>query len=380
MTRYYLDHAATSPLSPKAKEAMVPWLDCGNPSSLYLEGRKAKDVIDSARETLSDALGCLFAEVLFTSGGTEAANMAILGAAFANENPKRNRVLLGASEHHCVLHTTKALQRLGYKVDQIPVDRAARIDQNALADLVGEDVLLISVMHANNELGTLNNPSEIAQLAHTNGALYHCDAVQSFLNTAPWKVADHDADMLTVSAHKVNGPKGVGAIYLRAGVKISPLIHGGGQEREMRAGTENVAVMAGFAAAVSEHLKGKPDHRVEARRTFWSALNLPEAILSVDFESENVLPGHLHFRLPGVSAETMLILLDRNGVSASSGSACSSGSIEPSHVMLACGATTEQAKEGLRFTFGKSTTLQEAESAASIVREAALRLLAYRSH
>jgi len=360
MTRIFLDHAATSPLLPEVREAMLPWLDAGNPSSLHQEGRRARAAIDEARETLSESLGCLFAEVLFTSSGTEAANLAVIGAALNGLGASRNRILMSAIEHHCVIETRDLLESLGYQVDLIPVDSAARIDLNALASMLGPDVLLVSVMHANNEIGTIQPVRDIADMAHAAGALYHCDAVQTF-RTLDWKVADLDADMVTISAHKNGGPKGAGAIYTRAGVILKPITVGGGQEREMRAGTENVAAIVGFAEAVRRRRPTSSD----ARDAFVQAVDIPNLRWTTPFSE--ALPGHAHARIPGVSAETMLIRLDRAGIAASSGAACSSGSLEPSHVLRACGFTEEESKEGLRFTFAPSTTVSEAQSAAQIL-------------
>lgn len=366
MTRIYLDHAATSPLLNVALEAMLPWLDAGNASSLYLEGRNARAAIDEARETLSEALGCLFAEVLFTSSGTEAANMAILGAALSNADPKRNRILMSAVEHHCVLETQPILERLGYRVELIPASREALVSLEGLERTLSEDVLLVSVMHANNEIGTVQPAREISTLAQTRGALVHCDAVQTF-RTLSWKVADLGADLVTISGHKIGGPKGVGAIYTRAGVILKPIMVGGGQEREMRAGTENVAAIAGFAAAVRA-----PRVFGGARNAFVSAISIPGFVWTTPFDQ--ALPGHAHGRIPGVSAESLLIRLDREGISASSGAACSSGSLEPSHVLRAGGYSEDEAKEGLRFTFGPETRIEEAHSAASILNRVAAEL------
>lgn len=365
--RIYLDHAATTPLAPEVREAMLPWLDAGNASSLHAEGRRAKDAIDAARETLSATLGCEFGEVVFTSGGTEAANFAIVGSAMANRDPRRNRILIGAAEHHCVLHTRPLLERIGYRVETIPVDRYARIDLNALPALLGDDVLLVSAMHANNELGTINSVSAIAPLVRNAGALFHVDAVQTFL-TLPWKVGDLGADLISISAHKVNGPKGTGALYVKAGVKPAPLAVGGGQEREMRAGTENVAGIAGFGAAVrlprgdASSVRDRFEAEIADLGVFTVPAGLPR------------LPGHSHLRIPNVRAETLLILLDRMGVAASSGAACSSGAVEPSHVLLAAGFSPEEAKEGLRFSFGSRTSLAEVLEAAERFRRAAVRI------
>jgi cysteine desulfurase len=354
LDRIYLDYAATAPLLPAAQRSMLPWLDCGNPSSLYEEGRQAKAAIDCAREQVSAALGCLFAEVLFTSSGTEAVNTALIGLALANAKPSRTRVLLGAAEHHCVLHTAPVLQRLGFKVEFSPVDRQARIDLNIFERLLGDDVLFASVMHANNELGTLNDLVEISSIARKHGVLLHVDAIQTFgwgFQARPY------ADLVSISAHKIGGPKGAGALYVQAGTKLNPLLYGGGQEREMRGGTENVAAIVGFGAACRAHSASVTDLRDRLEEGLVSV----GAILSVT--DARRLPGHCHVRFPGIAAETMLILLDRLGISASSGAACSSGSIEPSHVLLACGYSESEAKEGLRFSLGQGTTLAEIEEA-----------------
>jgi cysteine desulfurase len=378
MRRIYLDHAATSPLVPEARDAMLPWLDSGNPSSLYLEGRSARAAIDSAREVLSKSLGCSFGEVLFTSSGTEAANLAIVGSAIAGLNGTRKRILFSAIEHHCVLETTPLLTRLGYEVELVPVSPDGVVDMSSLETMLGDDLLLVSVMHANNEIGTVQPVTEVAALCSAAGALFHCDAVQAF-GVLPLTVSGIGADFLSLSAHKLGGPKGVGAIYLRAGVKPQPLSLGGGQEREMRAGTENVAAIVGFAAAVKAALADtdRAERMRVARDTFLSKLSNPSSPphLAVSSPlrlsgSSEVLPGHAHLRFPGASAESMLIVLDRLGVSASSGAACSSGSLEPSHVLMACGYSEAEAKEGLRFTFGPSTTREDASEAAERVRQA----------
>jgi cysteine desulfurase len=374
MDRIYLDHAATTPLLPEAAEAMAPWLarDHGNPSSLHAEGRKAKAALDEAREALAKALNCEFGEVVFTSSGTEAANLAILGAALANANPSRSKVVLGGAEHHCVLHTRPLLERLGYRVELAPVDREARVRLEGLEALLDESVLLVSVMHANNELGTVQPADEVCALARECRALFHCDAAQTFL-----KLPLPDADVLSVSAHKVYGPKGVGALRVRAGVRLRPLSVGGGQERELRAGTENVAGIVGFGESVrrlSDRLFRYEGAR-RARDRFMGALRSadPAPIFSVP-DSKGVLSSHAHLRFPGLGAESMLIALDRLGVAASSGAACSSGSLEPSHVMLACGYSQAEAKEGLRFTFGKDSTMSQAEEAAKRVLQAAVQV------
>jgi cysteine desulfurase len=383
MKRIYLDHAATTPLAPEVRAAMEPWLssEFGNPSSLHEEGRRARQALDEAREVLSGTLGCLFAEVLFTSSGTEAANAAILGTALANVGGARRRVLLGAAEHHCVLHSREPLEALGFQVDVIPVDREARLQLDALQEMLADDVLLVSVMHANNELGTIQDVQEISALAHSAGALFHCDAVQTFTlprklvlegGEGTWTVDDLGVDLLNISAHKIHGPKGIGALYVRAGTKLKPVLVGGGQEREMRAGTENVAGIVGLAEAVRLALDRDWSHPGRARDRFVQVLQQESPVPpALSVAQAPVLPGHAHLRLPGISAETMLIKLDRMGVSASSGAACSSGSLEPSHVLLSCGYSEVEAREGLRFTFGHSDSEDLAEEAARRVALAA---------
>lgn len=370
MARIYLDHAATTPLLPEAAEAMRPWLTegFGNASSLHHEGRRAKEAIDEAREAFSEALGCLFGEIVFTSSGTEAANLAVVGAALGNEDPSRNRILLGAAEHHCVLHTQEVLERLGYRVELIPVTKSAQVLPSAVEEFLGDDVLLVSVMHANNEFGTVNDVAAIGPVVKGAGALFHVDAVQTFPGS--WRVDDFSADLVNVSAHKFYGPKAVGAMYLRSGTKVKPLAWGGGQEREMRAGTENVAGLVGAATAlrvVGGDLGFRESLRV-MRDEFEAGLD-GLAVWSVEAGVER-LPGHSHFRVPGVDAEIALIRLDRAGISASSGAACSSGSLEPSHVLMATGLSEREAREGLRFTFGRGNTVEEAREASGVVREA----------
>jgi len=366
--RIYADHAATTPLLPAAREAMLPWLEAGfgNASSIHSEGRQARAAIDEAREVLSEELGSLFAEVIFTGSGTEAANLALFGTALAAMEcgSPRKRILIGAADHHCVLHTQERLEQFGFVVDLIPVDRAARVDLDALESLLGDDVLLVALLHANNEFGTLAPVREAALLAQRVGAKVFIDAVQTF-GTLPIRVDDLRADLLAVSAHKVYGPKGAAALYIRAGTDLQPLIVGGGQEREVRAGTENTAAIAGFAAAVRAfpRLEERPAP-YPATQAFVRELADP-GCLTVDGQSDiRTLPGHAHLWFPGISAESLLIRLDREGVSASAGAACSAGSLEPSHVMVAAGFTPIEAREGVRFSFGRFQSVDEGREVA----------------
>jgi cysteine desulfurase len=355
----YLDHAATTPLDERAREAMVPWLDCANPSSQHELGRAARMAIDVAREFVAEAMHCLPGEVIFTSSGTEACVTAILGAARAGLTGTRKRILMGAAEHHAVLHCEKQLRELGYEVEFVPATKAGAMDVPQLE--VRNDVLLLCAMHSNNETGAITDVETVAEKCRTAGALFFCDAVQSF-----GKLPLADADLIAVSAHKVYGPKGVGALRIRAGIKIEPLMAGGGQEREMRGGTENVAAIVGFGEAC-RNLTPCPSGPTQAFIAEVRQL-IPSAIFTA--EGEPRLPTHAHLRIPGVFAEVALINLDRLGVAASSGAACSSGSVEPSHVLFAAGLTEHESAEGLRFTFGRNNTDTQARKAAQCLAEA----------
>lgn len=375
--RIYLDHAATTPLRPEAREAMAPWLEreFGNASSLYEEGRRAKEAIDAAREVVANALGCLFGEVVFTSSGTEACNLAMVGSALAT-TAERNRFLVPRSEHHAVVNTRPVLERLGMRIEDIDVDEYGRPDVEDLRSHAGSDIALMCAMYANNETGAITSVKDIAPIAHSVGAIFFVDAVQAFpwCDGAQWTVEDLGADIVALSAHKLGGPKGVGALYIKAGTAVKPTTWGGGQEREMRAGTEDVAAIVGFATAVQGSLSdlGQDDRKRAARDAFRRAL-IEEDTPKLHLQTLDVptLPGHCHLRFEGVNAESLLILLDRMGVAASAGAACSSGSIEPSHVLLACGWTEEQAREGVRFTFGYGSSVEDAIEAAQRVAEAA---------
>jgi cysteine desulfurase len=353
---------------------MLPWLDCANPSSPHREGRRARQAIDEARLTVADSFSCLPGEIVFTSSGTEAANLAMLGAARKSSHPDRKRILLGSTEHHCVLHTRPHLERLGFEVELVPAMDGGWIDPDAVRKLIGGDVLLVSVMHANNETGAINDAAAIAEICREAGALYHCDAV----HTAGYlPLRGIGADLVCISAHKIYGPKGAGALYVRAGTPIEPMVVGGGQEREMRAGTEDVAAIVGLAAAIQ--CLGGTTNASEARNAFVERIraNSPQAILTA-LGRGPVLPGHAHLRIPGASAESMLIRLDAQGIAASSGAACTSGSLEPSHVLIASGLSEKVASEGLRFTFGKGSKVDEAVAAADAVSVAAREILAAR--
>jgi cysteine desulfurase len=373
--RIYLDHAATTALLPDVKSRMTEAMDrYGNPSSLHEHGRLAKHEIDWSREIVAESLGCLFAEVVFTGSGTEAANLAILGTALGNSDPTRNRILLSSIDHHCVLNTRSHLEKLGYVVDLVPVDHESFIDLRAYESMLGEDVLLVSMMSANNETGSIQPLKEAISLARKHKIKFHSDHVQGYLKAIPNPIL-LGADLITVAAHKVNGPKGVGALAVLNGTKIKPLVTGGEQEREMRGGTENVIGIVGFGEAILGH---KVQKLRVVRDRFLDCLLSIGAVPTIKDRSRT-LDSHIHVRFPGIDAETLLIRFDREGISASSGAACSSGSIEASHVLLACGYSEVEAKEGLRFSLGVGNTVEEIGRAFEIVSKCLVEIRGHRT-
>jgi len=375
--RIYLDYAATTPLRPEVREAMEPYLTAdgfGNPSSLHAHGQRAKRALDAARDTLAQALGAQFSEITFTSGGTEADNAALVGVLLARG--RGSHLITTQIEHEAVGETARFLEKLGFGVTFLPVDTQGRISPQDVAGALTDRTALVSVMHANNEVGTIQPLREIADLVHARGAYLHTDAVQTF-GQLPVHVHDLGADLLTVSAHKIYGPKGAGALYVRSGVPIEPLLHGGGQERERRAGTENVSAIVGFGEAVRRLL---PEREAEAARLtslrglFLAALHqcLPGIVLN-GHPTER-LPNNLNVSFPGLDAETLLLSLDRAGISASSGSACTSGSIEPSHVLTAMGLSDNRVQSAIRLTLGRGTTQEQVDCAVDILAGIVARL------
>ncbi len=369
--RIYLDYAATTPLRPEVRAALEPYLSpdgFGNPSSLHADGQRAKRALDTARDLLAGALGCQFSEISFTSGGTESDNAALIGVMLANKS-RGNHLITTQIEHEAVTETARFLETLGFRVSYLPVDEFGLVSPQSVADALTDETVLVSVMHANNEVGTLQPLREIAGIVHARGALLHTDAVQTF-GQLPVTVGALNADLLTLSAHKIYGPKGAGALYVRSGIAIEPLLHGGGQERERRSGTENVAAIAGFGEAVRLLL---PERATEAARLtllrdrLWSGLS--ERIPGIVLNGHPVhrLPNNLNVSLPGLDAETLLLSLDRAGISASSGSACTSGSIEPSHVLSAMGLSDARLKSALRLTLGRGTTVEEIDRTVDIL-------------
>lgn len=353
----YLDHGATSPLRQEALEAMLPFLQeqYGNPSSLHSPGREVRRALELAREKTALALGAAPEEIYFTSGGTEANNIALKGAARARK--KKGHLITSSIEHHAVLDVCKELAGEGYGVTFLPVDRYGLVSPEAVREALRPDTFMISVMTANNEVGTVEPVAEIGALARERGLLFHTDAVQA-VGQLPVDVEAMNADLLSLSAHKFNGPKGVGALFVRRGISLAPLYDGGGQERELRPGTENVAGIIGLARALELAVKELPEKtgRLLALRN-----RLTEGLLQME---ATVLNGHPSSRLPGnvnvsfnyIEGEALLLGLDLEGIAASSGSACTSGSLEPSHVLLAMGLGHQLARGSLRLTLGRGNS------------------------
>jgi cysteine desulfurase len=369
--RIYLDHAATTPLRPEVRAAMEPYFGAdgfGNPSSLHADGQQAKRALDAARDTLANALGCQFSEISFTSGGTESDNAALVGVLLANKK-RGNHLITTQIEHEAVIETARFLETLGFRVTYLPVDEFGTVSPQSVADALTDQTVLVSVMHANNEVGTIQPLREIADIVHAHGAHLHTDAVQTF-GQLPVTVDTLGVDLLTLSAHKIYGPKGAGALYVRTGIAIEPLLHGGGQERQRRSGTENVPALAGFAEAVRLLLPeraAEAEHLTQLRDHLWAELSRHLPTIVLNGHPTNRLPNNLNISLPGLDAETLLLSLDRAGISASSGSACTSGSIEPSHVLTAMGLPDATVKSALRLTLGRGTTGEELDRTVEIL-------------
>jgi cysteine desulfurase len=360
----YMDNAATTKVSPEVLKEMHPYLEnsYGNPSSIYSLARESKRAVDIARERVAKGLGAKSNEIYFTSGGTESDNWAIKGIAFANEN-KGKHIITTSIEHHAVLHTCKYLEKYGFESSYLPVKRNGIIDINELKKAIREDTILISVMFANNEIGTIQPIKEIGKIAKEKGIYFHTDSVQAVGNI-PIDVNELNIDLLSLSGHKFHGPKGIGALYIRKGVNISNMLHGGGQEKKMRAGTENVPGIVGLGKAIeiaTKNIEKKNKDITELRDMLIDGLldEIPDTILNGDKEKR--LPGNVNVCFKYIEGESILLMLDMKGVCASSGSACTSGSLEPSHVLLALGLKHEIAHGSLRLTLSKYNTKEEVE-------------------
>ncbi len=364
MKSIYMDHSATTPVDPEVLRAMIPYYTevYGNASSIHAQGQMASRAVGQAREQVASLLGASPEEIIFTSGGTEADNQAII--TYLTSNPQKGRhIITSAIEHHAVLHACEFLVKQGYDLTILPVDSQGIVEVGSLRSALRPDTALVSIMHANNEIGTVQNIPELAAITHEVGAVFHTDAVQT-VGKVPVNVKEQGVDLLSASAHKLYGPKGVGCLFVKKGIRISNFLHGGGQERKLRPGTVNVPGIAGFGKAAE-----LAQQRLPHTQTRLKALGqrLRDGIFSAIPNTR--LTGHPEQRLPGsvsvcfdyVEGESILLMLDSFGIMASSGSACASGSLDPSHVLLALGLSHETAHGSLRLTLGKDNSQDDVD-------------------
>ncbi len=364
MTTIYVDNAATTKTSRTAIDAMLPYFDkiYGNPSSLHSVGQAATDVLRKAREEAAEVLGCEPSEITFTSGGSEADNQALVSAAAIGARKGKKHIISTAFEHHAVLHTLKKLEKEGFEVTLLDVHENGMVSARQVADAIREDTCLVTVMYANNEIGSIQPIAEIGAVCREKGVIFHTDAVQA-VGHIHINVKEENIDMLSLSAHKFHGPKGVGLLYARRGIRLTNIIEGGAQERGKRAGTENIPGIVGMVAALKE-----ANANIDANAAKVSALRdrliaglekIPHSALNGDRTRR--LPGNVSFCFEGIEGESLLLLLDAKGICASSGSACTSGSLDPSHVLLAIGRPHEVAHGSLRLTLSEENTQEEVD-------------------
>jgi cysteine desulfurase len=369
VNRVYLDHAATSPMHPQVIEKMTAVMmeEFGNPSSIHSFGRKARHVLDHARGQIAASIGAGQNEIVFTSGGTEADNMALISIAFAYQAQGKH-IITTTIEHHAVLHTCQFLEKDGFEVTYLPVNEEGLVSVQDVQEALRDDTILVSIMYGNNEVGTIQPIKEIGQMLKSHQAFFHTDAVQAY-GLVKLDVQDLTVDLLSVSAHKINGPKGIGFLYIREGLKQRPRTFGGEQERKRRAGTESVPAIAGFAEAVkiAEDMRDEKVAQYEQYKKIMLVI-FDEAGIAyhVNGSTESSLPHVLNVSFPGTNVESMLVNLDLAGIAVSSGSACTAGSIDPSHVLVAMfGQQSERTKNSIRFSFGLTNTEQEIRQVAA---------------
>ena len=368
----YMDHAATTAVRPEVLDAMLPYFTekFGNPSGVYTFASRNKDVINVARDIIADSLGAKPEEIYFTGGGSESDNWALKAAAEAFQD-KGKHIITTRIEHHAILHTCQYLEKRGFDVTYLDVDENGFIDLDELQKAITPETILISVMAANNEIGTLEPLKEIGQIAHEHGILFHTDAVQAF-GQIPINVDEFNIDMLSSSGHKINGPKGIGFLYIRKGVKIRSFVHGGAQERKRRAGTENVPGIVGYGAAAEramKNMKERTEKEIELRDYLINRLTTEIPYSRLNGDRVKRLPNNVNVSFQFIEGESMLLMLDQNGICASSGSACTSGSLDPSHVLLAIGLPHEIAHGSLRMTLSEETTMEDADFVVDKLKE-----------
>ena len=358
----YLDYSATTPVKPEVLEAMIPYFteNYGNPSSLYSFGQDSKEAIQKARDQLAKLIGSLQTEIYFTSTGTEADNWAVIGSAMWKRN-KGKHVITSNIEHHALMHSCEFLEKEGYEVTYLPVDNQGLVQASDLKAALREDTTLVSIMYANNEIGTIQPIDELCKITHEHGALFHTDAVQA-LGNIPIDVKELDVDMMSLSAHKIYGPKGIGALYIKRGINLPVYMHGGAQESGRRAGTENLTGIVGFGKAAElagENLTSHIMTTSELRDYFLDRVRNEISDISINGSLESRLPGNVNITFRFIEGEAILLLLDLAGISVSTGSACSSASLEPSHVLQAIGVPTVDSHGSIRFTIGDFTTKED---------------------
>lgn len=370
MERIYYDHAASSPMHPDAAAAMMDVYAgiVGNPSSIHGNGRAARQLLNRARDLIAGGIGCAPAELVFTSGGTESDNEALIGAARAARKRGKSHIITAATEHHAVLHACESLEREGFRLTVLPVNEQGIVALPDVAEAIADDTALISVMYVNNETGTIQPIAAIGELARSSGVVCHIDAVQA-LGKLPIDLRTLPVDLMSFSAHKINGPQGVGALFVRKGVAIEPLLHGGSQERKRRPGTENIAGIAGFAAAFERCVNEMAERKLLLNKLRYTWIERMKAIAGADRvvvngHDEAYAPHIVNLSFLGISTETMLMNLDIAGIAASGGSACTAGALEPSHVLRAMGVSQERQASAVRFSFGLGNTTEELEAAA----------------
>lgn len=368
----YLDNAATTKTRPEAVEAMLPYFTefYGNPSSVYTFSTKSKEAVTRAREIIADSLGVKSNEIYFTAGGSEADNWALVAAAEAYGS-KGKHIITSKIEHHAILHTCEYLEKRGYEVTYLDVDENGVVKLDELKKAIRPDTILISIMFANNEIGTIEPIKEIGAIAREHGILFHTDAVQAY-GHVPISADEYNIDMLSASGHKINGPKGIGFLYIRKGVKIRSFIHGGAQERRRRAGTENVPGIVGFGKAVQlamEEMEERAEKEIRMRDYLMEKVLKEVPFTRINGSRTNRLPNNINFAFQFIEGESLLIKLDMAGICGSSGSACTSGSLDPSHVLLAIGLPHEIAHGSLRLTLSEENTMEEMDITAAKIKE-----------
>ncbi len=366
MKRIYFDHSATTPPDPAVIEAMLPFMSekFGNASSIHSYGREAKVALEDARESIADFLNANVNEIYFTGCGTESDNIAIIGVARQYKR-KGKHIITSQIEHHAVLHTCQYLEKEGFEVSYLKPDEYGVIHHNQVADAIRDDTILISIMHANNEVGTINDIEKIGNSARQKDIRFHTDAVQTF-GKLPIDLRDLPVDLMAISGHKIYGPKGIGMLFIRRGKKLAPITFGGAHERNMRPGTENIPGIIGLAKAVDickTKMQHDEQHLIQLSALFREKLEQAVPRIRMNGHPESRLPGILNFSFEGVEGEAILFSLDLKGIAASSGSACTSGSVDPSHVLKAMGVKPEISQSSIRFSLGRDNTTDEVEYA-----------------